>query len=152
MSSPRIPSSPQVYLPEAQPRVYDIAQLSSSIREGNAPIAESEVCSIPDSTDVCFESTVNIHASNLSQRSLLPSSRSANVLSMQAQRIEKECSTLIGDHTLLHEPFPPAARLSVLVVNMWAAASRRVGCAVDLDEVVIKQVNALETLTSALEA
>ncbi|KAH0609956.1 uncharacterized protein H6S33_012502, partial [Morchella sextelata] len=123
MSSPRIPSSPQVYLPEAQPRVYDIAQLSSSIREGNAPIAESEVSSIPDSTDDRFESTVNIHASNLSQRSLLPSSRSANVLSMQAQRIEKECSTLIGDHTLLHEPFPPAARLSVLVVNMWAAVT-----------------------------
>ncbi|KAH0611271.1 uncharacterized protein H6S33_010536 [Morchella sextelata] len=145
MSSPRIPSSPQVYLPEAQPRVYDIAQLSSSIREGNAPIAESEVSSIPDSTDDRFESTVNIHASNLSQRSLLPSSRSANILSMQAQRIEKECSTLIGDHTLLHEPFPPAARLTVLVVNMWAAASRRVGCAVDLDEVVIKQVRSLHS-------
>ncbi|KAI5842379.1 hypothetical protein DFP73DRAFT_595730, partial [Morchella snyderi] len=121
MSSPRIPSSPQVYLPEAQPRVYDIAQLSSSIREEeNAPIAESE-------------------------RSLLPSSRSANVLSMQAQRIEKECSTLIGDHTLLHESFPPAARLSVLVVSMWAAASRRVGCTVDLDEVVIKQVRSLHS-------
>ncbi|KAI5841734.1 hypothetical protein DFP73DRAFT_596298 [Morchella snyderi] len=100
---------------EAQQRVYDIVHLPSSIREEeNAPIAESE-------------------------RSLLPSSRSANVLSMQAQRIEKECSTLIGDHTLLHEPFPPAARLSVLVVSMWAAASRRVGCTVDLDEVVIKQ-------------
>ncbi|KAI5841736.1 hypothetical protein DFP73DRAFT_596310 [Morchella snyderi] len=43
MSSPRIPSSPQVYLPEAQPRVYDIAQLSSSIREEEkAPIAKSE--------------------------------------------------------------------------------------------------------------
>ncbi|KAI5846219.1 hypothetical protein DFP73DRAFT_525735 [Morchella snyderi] len=103
MSSPRIPSSPQVYLPEAQPRVYDIAQLSSSIREEeNAPIAESE-----------------------------------------AQRIEKECSTLIGDHTLLHERFPPAARLSVLVVSMWAAASRRVGCTVDLDEVVIKQLRTI---------
>ncbi|KAI5839998.1 hypothetical protein DFP73DRAFT_597842 [Morchella snyderi] len=121
ISSPRIPSSPRVYLPEAQPRVYDIAQLSSSIREEeNAPIAESE-------------------------RSLLPSSRGANVLSMQAQRIEKECSTLIGDHTLLHEPFPPAARLSVLVVSMWAAASRRVGCTVDLDEVVIKQVRSLHS-------
>ncbi|KAI5848609.1 hypothetical protein DFP73DRAFT_524891 [Morchella snyderi] len=106
MSSPRIPSSPQVYLPDAQPRVYDIAQLSSSIREEeNAPIAESE-----------------------------------------AQRIEKECSTLIGDHTLLHEPFPPAARLSVLVVNMWAAASLRVGCTVDLDEVVIKQTYRLRFL------
>ncbi|KAI5844526.1 hypothetical protein DFP73DRAFT_526904 [Morchella snyderi] len=90
MSSPRIPSSPQ---------------LSSSIREEeNAPIAESE-----------------------------------------AQRIEKECSTLIGDHTLLHEPFPPAARLSVLVVSMWAAASRRVGCTVDLDKVVIKQVRSLHS-------
>ncbi|KAI5847416.1 hypothetical protein DFP73DRAFT_593258 [Morchella snyderi] len=145
MSSPRIPSSPQVYLPEAQPR-YDIAQFPSSIRdEGNAPIAESEVSSIPDSTDDRSESIVNIRASILSQRSLLPSSRSANVLSMQAQRIEKECSTLIGDHTLLHEPFPPAARLSVLVVNMWAAASRRVGFAVDLDEVVIKQVRSLHS-------
>ncbi|KAI5837759.1 hypothetical protein DFP73DRAFT_600767 [Morchella snyderi] len=122
MSSPRIPSSHQIYLPEAQPRVYDIAQLSSSIREEeNAPIAESE-------------------------RSLLPSSRSAKVLSMQAQRIEKECSTLIGDHTLLHEPFPPAAKLSVLVINMWAAANRRVGCAVDLDEVVIKQAAQVEYL------
>ncbi|KAI5839627.1 hypothetical protein DFP73DRAFT_598615 [Morchella snyderi] len=121
MSSPRIPSSPQVYLPEAQPRVYDIAQLSSSIREEeNAPIPESE-------------------------RSLLPSSRSGNVLSMQAQRIEKECSTLIGNHTLLHEFFPPAARLSVLVVSMWAAASRRVGCTVDLDEVLIKQVRSLHS-------
>ncbi|KAI5837772.1 hypothetical protein DFP73DRAFT_531697 [Morchella snyderi] len=129
MSSPRIPSSPQVYLPEAQPRVYDIAQLSSSIREEeNAPKAESEVSSIPESTDDRFESIVNIPAT---------------------QRIEKECSTLIGDHTLLHEPFPPAPRLSVLVANMWAAASRRVGCAVDLDEVVIKQVDALETFTSA---
>ncbi|KAI5837770.1 hypothetical protein DFP73DRAFT_600782 [Morchella snyderi] len=129
MSSPRIPSSPQVYLPEAQPRVYDIAQLSSSIREEeNAPKAESEVSSIPESTDDRFESIVNIPAT---------------------QRIEKECSTLIGDHTLLHEPFPPAPRLSVLVANMWAAASRRVGCAVDLDEVVIKQMDALETFTSA---
>ncbi|KAI5845891.1 hypothetical protein DFP73DRAFT_594087 [Morchella snyderi] len=64
---------------------------------------------------------------------------------MQAQRIEKECSTLIGDHTLLHEPFPPAVRLSVLVVSMWAAASRRVGCTVDLDEVVIKQVRSLHS-------
>ncbi|KAI5838660.1 hypothetical protein DFP73DRAFT_530749 [Morchella snyderi] len=105
MSSPRIPSSPQLYLPEAQPRVYDIAQLSSSIRdEGNAPIAESE-----------------------------------------PQRIEKECSTVIGDHTLLHESFPPAARLSVLVVSMWAVASRRVGCTVDLDEVVIKQDRSLHS-------
>ncbi|KAI5838607.1 hypothetical protein DFP73DRAFT_599843 [Morchella snyderi] len=121
MSSPRIPSSPQVYLPEAQPRVYDIAQLSSSNREEeNAPIAESE-------------------------RSLLTSSRSVNVLSMQAQRIEKECSTLIGDHTLLHEPFPPALRLSVLVVSMWAAASCWVGCTVDPDEVVIKQVRSLHS-------
>ncbi|KAI5839438.1 hypothetical protein DFP73DRAFT_530148 [Morchella snyderi] len=76
MSSPRIFSSPQVYLPEAQPRVYDIAQLSSSIREEeNAPIVESEV----------------------------------------------------------------------LVVSMWAAASRRVRCTVDLDEVVIKQVRSLHS-------
>ncbi|KAI5838658.1 hypothetical protein DFP73DRAFT_599568 [Morchella snyderi] len=66
MSSPRIPSSPQVYLPEGQPR-YDIAQFPSSIRDGgNAPIAESEVSSIPDSTDHRFESIVNIPASNLS--------------------------------------------------------------------------------------
>ncbi|KAI5841327.1 hypothetical protein DFP73DRAFT_596582 [Morchella snyderi] len=114
ISSPRIPSSSQVYLPEAQPRVYNIAQLSSSIRE--------------------------------EERSLLPSSMSANVLSMQAQRIEKECSMLIGDHTLLHEPFPPAARLSVLVVSTWAAASCRVVCTVDLDEVVIKQTYRLRFL------
>ncbi|KAI5837206.1 hypothetical protein DFP73DRAFT_601352 [Morchella snyderi] len=79
------------------------------------------------------------------QRSLLLSSRSANVLSMQAQRIKKECSMLIGDHTLLHEPFPPVARVSVLVMSMWAAASRRVGCTVDLDEVVIKQVRSLHS-------
>ncbi|KAI5842667.1 hypothetical protein DFP73DRAFT_596024 [Morchella snyderi] len=64
---------------------------------------------------------------------------------MQAQRIEKECSTLIGDHTFLHEPFPPAVRLSVLIVSMWAAASRRVGCTVDLDRVVIKQVRSLHS-------
>ncbi|KAI5836668.1 hypothetical protein DFP73DRAFT_602057 [Morchella snyderi] len=118
-------SSPPFEGVEAQPRVYDIAQLSSSIREEeNAPKAESEVSSIPESTDDRFESIVNIPAT---------------------QRIEKECSTLIGDHTLLHEPFPPAPRLSVLVANMWAAASRRVGCAVDLDEVVIKQVRSLHS-------
>ncbi|KAI5839427.1 hypothetical protein DFP73DRAFT_530133 [Morchella snyderi] len=64
---------------------------------------------------------------------------------MQAQRIEKECSMLIGHHTLLHEPFPPAARLSVLVVSMWAAASRRVGCTMDLNDVVIKPVRSLHS-------
>ncbi|KAI5842382.1 hypothetical protein DFP73DRAFT_527797 [Morchella snyderi] len=70
----------------------------------------------------------------------------APIAESEAQRIEKECSTLIGDHTLLHESFPPAARLSVLVVSMWAAASRRVGCTVDLDEVVIKQTYRLRFL------
>ncbi|KAI5839760.1 hypothetical protein DFP73DRAFT_529596 [Morchella snyderi] len=69
----------------------------------------------------------------------------APIAESEAQRIEKKCSTLIGDHTLLHEPFPPAARLSVLVVSMWAAASRRVGCTVDLDDVVIKQVRSLHS-------
>ncbi|KAI5850559.1 hypothetical protein DFP73DRAFT_524286 [Morchella snyderi] len=69
----------------------------------------------------------------------------APIAESEAQKIEKECSTLIGDHTLLHEPFPPAARLSVLVVSMWAAANRRVGCTVDLDEVVIKQVRSLHS-------
>ncbi|KAI5842114.1 hypothetical protein DFP73DRAFT_596074 [Morchella snyderi] len=64
---------------------------------------------------------------------------------MQAQSIEKKSSTLIVDHTLLHKPFPPAARLSVLVVRMWAAASRRVECTVDLDQVVIKQVRSLHS-------
>jgi hypothetical protein len=74
------------------------------------------------------------------------------VLSVQARRIEKECSVLIVEHTLLYEPFPPAPRLSILVVSMWVTASRRVGCRVDLDKVVIKQVSAPKGITSALEA
>ncbi|KAI5839098.1 hypothetical protein DFP73DRAFT_530375 [Morchella snyderi] len=114
----------QIDFCDAQPRVCDIAQLSLSIREEEmALVAESQVASISDSTDDRFESTINIHA----------------------QRIEKKCSRLIGEHTLLHEPFPPAARLSVLVVGMWAAVSCRVGCTVDLDEVVIKQVRSLHS-------
>ncbi|KAI5843308.1 hypothetical protein DFP73DRAFT_527323 [Morchella snyderi] len=70
----------------------------------------------------------------------------APIAASEAQRIEKECSTLIGDHTLLHEPFPPAARVSVLVVSMWAAASCRLGCTVDLDEGVMKQTYRLRFL------
>ncbi|KAH8144566.1 uncharacterized protein LAJ45_11361 [Morchella importuna] len=105
-------------------------------------IPGSEV-SIPEDTHDIFENTGDITSSQLTQRSVVPNCRSANVLSVQAQRIEKECSVLIGKHTLLHEPFPPAARLLVLVVSMWATASRRVGCRVDLDEVVIKQVRSL---------
>ncbi|RPB07084.1 hypothetical protein P167DRAFT_579681 [Morchella conica CCBAS932] len=107
-------------------------------------IPGSEVSILENTHDV-FENTGNIPSSQLTQRSVVPNSRSANVLSVQAQRIEKECSVLIGEHTLLHEPFPPAARLSVLVVSMWATASRRVGCRVDLDEVVIKQVRGLHS-------
>ncbi|KAI5837758.1 hypothetical protein DFP73DRAFT_600761 [Morchella snyderi] len=72
-------------------------------------------------------------------------SRSADVRSMQAPRIEMECSMLIRDYTLLHEPFPPAARLSVLLVSTWTAASRRVECTVDLDEDVIKQLRSLHS-------
>jgi hypothetical protein len=74
------------------------------------------------------------------------------VLSVQAQRIEKECNVLIGENTLLYEPFLPAARLSILVVSIWATSSRRVGCRVELDEVVIKQESAPKGITSALEA
>jgi hypothetical protein len=114
-------------------------------------IPESEV-SIPEDTHDVFENTGDIPSSQLTQRSVVPNSRSANMLSVQAQRIEKECSVLIGEHTLLHELFPPAARLSVLVVSMWATASRRVGCRVELDKVVIKQVSAPKRITSALKA
>jgi hypothetical protein len=128
VSSPRIPSSPQI--PSAQSHsqirsqgVYEIDYLPSSRENENALTAESEV-RIPESPHDVFENTGDIPSSQLTQRSLLPNSRSANVLSMQAQRIEKECSILIGEHTLLHEPFPPAARLSTLVVSMWATASR----------------------------
>ncbi|KAH0602464.1 uncharacterized protein H6S33_008803 [Morchella sextelata] len=149
VSSPRIPSSPQI--PSAQPHsqirsqgVYEIDYLPSSRENENALMAEREV-HIPESTHDVFENTGDILSSQLTQRSLLPNSRSANVLSMQAQRIEKECSILIGEHTLVHEPFPPAARLSILVVSMWATASRRVGCRVDFDEVVIKQVRSLHS-------
>jgi hypothetical protein len=80
-------------------------------------ILESEV-SIPEDTHGIFENASDIPSSQLTQRSVVPNSRSANVLSVQAQRIEKECSVLIGEHTLLYELFPPAARLSVLVVSM----------------------------------
>ncbi|KAH0611277.1 uncharacterized protein H6S33_010542 [Morchella sextelata] len=149
VSSPRIPSSPQI--PSAQPHsqirsqgVYEIDYLPSSRENENALTAESEV-RIPESTHDVFENTGDILSSQLTQRSLLSNSRSANVLSMQAQRIEKEYRILIGEHTLLHEPFPPAARLSILVVSMWATASRGVGCRVDLDEVVIKQVRSLHS-------
>jgi hypothetical protein len=114
-------------------------------------IPGSEV-SIPVDTYDVFENTGDIPSSQLTERSVVSNSRSGNVLSVQAQRIEKECSVSIGEHTLLYEPFPPAARLSVLVVSMWTTASHRVGCRADLDEVVIKHVSAPETITSALEA
>jgi hypothetical protein len=79
--------------------------------------------SIREDTQNVFENTCDIPSSQLTQRSVVPNSGSANVLSVQAQRIEKECSVLIGEHTLLHEPFPPAARLLVPVVCMWITAS-----------------------------
>ncbi|KAH8145413.1 uncharacterized protein LAJ45_10535 [Morchella importuna] len=120
VSSRQIPSS-QLHGQGRSRRVYEIEYLPPS-RE------EDESTPMPESEGI-----------------LIPEARSANVLSVQAQRIEKECSVLIGEHTLLHEPFPPAARLSVLVVSMWATASRRVGCRVDLDEVVIKQVRSLHS-------
>ncbi|RPB06933.1 hypothetical protein P167DRAFT_579833 [Morchella conica CCBAS932] len=149
VSSPRIPSSPQI--PSAQPDsqirsqgAYEIDYLASYRENDTALTGESEV-RIPESTHDVFENTGDIPSSQLTQRSVVPNSRSANVLSVQAQRVEKECSVLIGEHTLLHEPFPPAGRLSILVVSMWATASRRVGCKVDLDEVVIKQVRSLHS-------
>jgi hypothetical protein len=98
--------------------------------------------SILQNTHDFFENTGDIPSSQLTLKSVVPNSRSANVLSVQAQRIEKESSMLIGEHTLLHEPFPPAARLLILVVNMWATVSRQVGCRIYLDGVVIKQVSA----------
>lgn len=113
-------------------------------------MGESEI-HIPESTDDVFENNGDIPSSQLTQRSLVTNSKSANVLSLQVQRIEKECRVLIGEHTLLCEPFPPAARLLVLVVSMSATASHRVWCKVDLDEILIKQVSAPETVTSALE-
>jgi hypothetical protein len=156
VSRPQIPSSPQI--PSAQPHsqirlqgVYELDYLPSSRENENALTAESEV-RIPESTHDVFENTGDIPSSQLTQRSVVPNSRSANVLSVQAQRIEKECSVLIGEHTLLYKPFPPAAKLSILVVRMWATVSHRVGCRVDLDEVVIKPVSAPETIMSALEA
>ncbi|KAH8149081.1 uncharacterized protein LAJ45_06620 [Morchella importuna] len=159
VSSRQIPSS-QLHGQGRSRRVYEIKYLSSSRGGGEStPTPENEgilipgsEVSIPEDTHDVFENTGDIPSSQLTQRSVVPNSRSANVLSVQAQRIEKECSVLIGEHTLLHEPFPPAARLSLLVVSMWATASHRVGCRVDLDEVVIKQESAPGTITSALEA
>ncbi|RPB11694.1 hypothetical protein P167DRAFT_546256, partial [Morchella conica CCBAS932] len=152
VSSRQSPSS-QLHGQGRSRRVYKIEYLSSSREEDEStPMPESEgilipgsEVSIPEDTHDIFENTGDIPSSQLTQRSVVPNSRSANVLSVQAHRIEKECSVLIGEHTLLHEPFPPAARLSVLVVSMWATASRRVGCRVDLDEVVIKQVRSLHS-------
>lgn len=84
---------------------------------------ESEV-HMPESTNNVFVNTDNIPSGPLTQRSVVPKSRSATVLSVQAHRIETECSMLIGEHTLLYEPFPPAAIISILVVSMYATASR----------------------------
>jgi hypothetical protein len=79
--------------------------------------------SIPEETHDVFENTDNILSSQLTQKYVVPNSRGTNVLSVQAQGIEMEYSMLIGEHTLLHEPFPPAARLLVPVVCMWITAS-----------------------------
>ncbi|KAH8152788.1 uncharacterized protein LAJ45_03013 [Morchella importuna] len=113
--------------------------------EGKGILIPGSEVSIPEDTHDVFENTGDIPSSQLTQRSVVPNSRSANVLSVQAERIEKECSVLIVEHTLLHELFPPAARLSVLVLSMWATPSRRVGCRVDFEEVVIKQVRSLHS-------
>jgi hypothetical protein len=140
-------------------RVYEIACIPSSMEEDESAsmpksdgvlIPGSEV-SISENTHDVFENTGDILLSQLTERSVVPNSRSPNVLSVQVQRIEKECSMLIGRHTLLHERFPSAARLSVLVVSMWTTANRQVGCRLDPDEIVIKQVSAPKGITSALE-
>jgi hypothetical protein len=120
--------------------------------ESDGILTSGSEVSIPEDTHNVFENTNDIPSSQLTQRSVVPNSRSANVLPLQVQRIEKECSVLIGDCTLLHEPFPTAARTSVLVVSMWATVGHRVGCRVDLDEVLIKEVSAPKGITSALEA
>lgn len=74
------------------------------------------------------------------------------MLSVQVQKIEKECSLLIGEYTLLNEPFPPAVRTLVLVVGMWVTASHLVVCRVYLNEVVIKWLSVSKRITSTLEA
>jgi hypothetical protein len=158
VSSPQIPSS-QLHGQGRSQRIYEIEYVPSSKEEDeSALILESDSILIPRSevsiledTHNVFENTGDILSSQLIQRSVVPTSRSANVLSVQAQRIEKWCSLLIGEHTLLYEPFPPAARLSILVVSIWATASRQVWCRVFFDEVVIKQVSAPKGITSALE-
>jgi hypothetical protein len=91
---------------------------SAPMPESDGILIPGSEVSIPKDTHDVFENTGDIPSSQLTQRSVVPNSRSANVLSVQAQRIEKECSVLIGEHTLLYEPFPPAARLSILVVSM----------------------------------
>jgi hypothetical protein len=159
VSSRQIPSS-QLHSQGRSQRVYEIEYLPSFREEdGSASMPESDgnlipgsEVSIPEDTHDVFESTGDITSSQLTQRSVVPNSRSANMVSVEAQRIEKECSVLIGEHTLLYEPFLSAARLLILVVSMWATVSRRVGCRVDLDEVVIKQVSAPKGITSALGA
>ncbi|KAH8144957.1 uncharacterized protein LAJ45_11078 [Morchella importuna] len=112
VSSRQIPSS-QLHGQGRSRRVYEIEYLPSSREEDEStPMPESEgilipgsEVSIPEDTHDVFENTGDIPSSQLTQRSVVPNSRSANVLSVQAQRIEKECSVLIGEHTLLHEPF-----------------------------------------------
>jgi hypothetical protein len=159
VSSHQIPSS-QLHGQDRSQRIYEIEYLPSSREEDeSAPMPESDSnlipgseVSIPKYTHDIFENTGDIPSSQLTQMSVVPNCRSANVLSVQAQMIEKESSVLIEEHTLLHELFPPAARFSILVVSMWATVIRRVGCRVDLDEIVIKQVSAPKGITSALEA
>jgi hypothetical protein len=131
VSSHQIPSS-QLHGQGRSQRVYEIEYLLSYREEDNsAPVPESDgilipgsEVGIPEDTQDVFENTGDIPSSQLTQRSVVLNYRTANVLLVQAQRIEKECSVLIGEHTLLYEPFPTAAKLSVLVVSMWAIASR----------------------------
>jgi hypothetical protein len=158
MGSCQIPSS-QLHGQGRSQRVYEIEYLPTSSEEDeSALMPESDGILIPGSevsisedTHDIFENTGDISLSQLTQNSVVPNSRSANVLSVQDQRIEKECSVLIGEQTLLHELFPPAARLSVLVVSMCATSSHRVECRVDFDKVVIKQVSDPKGITSTLE-
>jgi hypothetical protein len=126
VSSHQIPSS-QLHGQGRLQRVYKIEFLPSfSEEDDSATMPESDGIlilgsgvSIPKDTHDVFENTDDIPSSQLTQRYVVPNSSSANVLSVQAQRIEKKCSILIGEHTLLYEPFPPAARLSILVVSMF---------------------------------
>ncbi|KAI5843131.1 hypothetical protein DFP73DRAFT_527788 [Morchella snyderi] len=134
------------------PESVDIGTQPGSISESIPGISESSP-GVSESTPDTLTLFYTAHKPFLNAFELSSSIReeeNAPIAGSEAQRIEKECCTLIGDHTLLHEPFPPTARLSVLVVSMWAAASRRVGCTVDLDVVVIKQTYRLRFLATKI--